>query len=73
MKRRRARAALRDEWHTANPSAARREQILRAALRYVERQLELVGRRRAEIAKLEGDLEERRARIRTRLEELGTK
>jgi DNA-binding transcriptional MerR regulator len=65
-----ARAALREEWHRGSPGRARREQILTEALGHVERQLELVGRRRDEIAALEGELGERRERLLGRLAEL---
>jgi DNA-binding transcriptional MerR regulator len=65
-----ARAALRDEWHTANPSAERRREILDEALRYVDRQLELVRRRREEIDRLEEELGARRKRLRSRLSRL---
>jgi DNA-binding transcriptional MerR regulator len=64
-----ARAARRDEWRTANPSPARRVQILREGLEHVARQLELVQRRRGEIDTLEAELLERRARLEARLEE----
>jgi MerR family transcriptional regulator, repressor of the yfmOP operon len=59
-----ARAALRDEWHHGAPSAARRRAILRESARHIERQLELVARRRAEIQELESELLARRERVR---------
>jgi len=65
-----ARAALRDEWHTANPSPNRRRQILDEALGHLDRQLELVRRRRAEIDRLEQELADRRKVVRSRLKEL---
>lgn len=65
-----ARAALRDEWRNTNPSPRRRRQIAHEALGHVERQLALVRRRRDDIAALEDDLEERRVRLRGRLDAL---
>jgi DNA-binding transcriptional MerR regulator len=65
-----ARAALRDEWHKANPSEKRRRQILDEALGHLDRQLELVRRRRAEIDRLEHELADRRKVVRSRLREL---
>jgi MerR family transcriptional regulator, repressor of the yfmOP operon len=59
-----ARAALRDEWHHGAPSAARRRAILRESARHIDRQLELVARRRAEIQELESELLARRERVR---------
>jgi DNA-binding transcriptional MerR regulator len=66
----RARAALRDEWHSGDAPVDRQRQILDEALGHVDRQLELVVRRREEVARLEGELEARRARIQARLGEL---
>ena len=63
----RARAALRTEWHSGTAAAPRQREILEEALGYAERQLELLGRRREEIVRLERELEEKRARIRGRL------
>ena len=65
-----ARAALRDEWHTANPSAARRRQILEEALGHLDRQLALVRRRREEIDALEAELAQRRRTVKGRLKEI---
>jgi DNA-binding transcriptional MerR regulator len=61
-----ARAALRFEFHSSEDQDRRRE-ILREALTHVDRQLELVRARRAEIDVLERDLAERRERIVGRL------
>ena len=58
-----ARAALRDEWHHGAPSASRRRAILRESVRHLDRPLELVARRRAEIAELETELRQRRERV----------
>ena len=65
-----ARAALRDEWHHGDPGPRRRAQILRESSRHLDRQLELVGRRREEIEALENDLLERRTRVRELLSDL---
>jgi MerR family transcriptional regulator, repressor of the yfmOP operon len=66
----RARAALRSEWHEGTAGRVRQRAILKEALGYAERQLELVKGRRAEIARLEAELEEKVARISRRLEDL---
>jgi DNA-binding transcriptional MerR regulator len=65
-----ARAALREEWRQGNPGVRRRRQILDEALGHLERQLELVHKRREEIDRLESELEERRALVRSRIAEL---
>jgi DNA-binding transcriptional MerR regulator len=65
-----ARAARREEFWSAGVSDARRREILVLALDHVDRQLERVRRRRDDIATLERELEERRARITERVEEL---
>jgi DNA-binding transcriptional MerR regulator len=64
-----ARGELREEWHNGNPDRDRRREILDQALGHVDRQLDLLAGRRAEIAKLERELQERRERLRTRLTE----
>ena len=64
-----ARAALRDEWRHGDPGPARRAQILRESARHLDRQLELVARRRAEIQELESELKARRERVRDLLSE----
>jgi MerR family transcriptional regulator, repressor of the yfmOP operon len=58
-----ARAALRDEWRHGAPSPSRRKTVLRESARHLDRQLELVARRRAEIQELETELRQRRARV----------
>jgi DNA-binding transcriptional MerR regulator len=68
----RARAALRSEWREGTAGEARQRDILTEALGHAERQLELVKGRRAEIARLEGELEGKIARLRGRLEDLGS-
>src|SRR5207247_10016779 len=62
-----ARAALRREWHGGVEDPVRRCQILEQARTLIARQLELVRRRRDEIAALEGELTARRRRSRSRL------
>jgi len=57
-----ARAALRREWQGGVEDPVRRRQILEASLAYSSRQLELVRRRREEIAQLEAELLTRRKR-----------
>jgi DNA-binding transcriptional MerR regulator len=64
-----ARGALRDEWHHGNPDRDRQREILDQALGHVDRQLDLLAHRRAEIAKLERELQERRQRLRAKLAE----
>jgi MerR family transcriptional regulator, repressor of the yfmOP operon len=66
-----ARDARRDEWHAPGTSRRRRREILDLARANVDRQLELLARRRAEIADLEAELREREALIRRRIDELG--
>jgi DNA-binding transcriptional MerR regulator len=67
------RAALRREWHAGVEDPVRRREILESLDHHAERQLELVRARRDEIAALEKELLERRARIRRRQRELGAK
>jgi DNA-binding transcriptional MerR regulator len=64
-----ARAALRDEWHHGGPGPRRRAEILRESAGHLDRQLELVARRRAEIQELESELKARRERVRELLRE----
>jgi len=64
------RAALREEWHHGNPGKRRRREILDRALVHLERQSELLARRRDEIAAFERELDERRAHVRARMAEL---
>jgi MerR family transcriptional regulator, repressor of the yfmOP operon len=65
------RAALRDEWHHADPGAERRREILGESRRLIDRQLALVRRRRDEIAALEDELAAKRRLVTRRLRELG--
>ena len=64
-----ARAALRTEWREDNPGERRRREILEQALGHLERQLELVRRRRREIDTLEAELAAKRTQIRRKLRE----
>jgi DNA-binding transcriptional MerR regulator len=66
-----ARGVLRDEWHHGNPDPQRRREILAQALAHVQRQLGLLAQRRAEIAKLEQELQERERTLRARIAEFG--
>jgi DNA-binding transcriptional MerR regulator len=65
-----ARAELRREWRGGVEDPVRRRQILEESLAYTARQLELVRRRRDEIAKLEAELVARRKRSKALLREL---
>jgi DNA-binding transcriptional MerR regulator len=64
------RAAMRREWHEGVEDPVRRREILETLDDHAKRQLELVRARRDEIAALEAELLERRARIRRRVREL---
>jgi DNA-binding transcriptional MerR regulator len=65
-----ARAALRREWETGVEDPVRRRQILDESLGHIGRQLNLVRRRRDEIASLESELLAKRKRVQSRLREL---
>jgi MerR family transcriptional regulator, repressor of the yfmOP operon len=65
-----ARAALRREWETGVEDPVRRRQILDESLGHIGRQLDLVRRRRDEIAALESELLSKRKRVQARLREL---
>lgn len=65
-----ARAELRREWHGGVEDPVRRREILEQSLTYTGRQLELVRRRRDEIAKLETELMQRRRRVQALLRDL---
>ncbi|HEX5610364.1 MAG TPA: MerR family transcriptional regulator [Solirubrobacterales bacterium] len=58
-----ARAALRREWHAGVEDPVRRREILEESLLHSARQLELVRRRRDEIAALETELLAKRKRV----------
>ena len=61
-----ARAVLRKEFH-ASADPDRRQEILREALGHIDRQLELVRRRKDELETLEHELTARRRRVRRRM------
>jgi DNA-binding transcriptional MerR regulator len=65
-----ARAALHREWTEGVEDPARRQQILDESLGHTGRQLDLVRRRRDEIAKLEAELIARRKRAQRLMREL---
>jgi len=65
-----ARAALRREWQSGVEDPVRRRQILDESLGHIGRQLELVRRRRDEIASLENELLAKRRRVQSRRREL---
>jgi len=65
-----ARAELRREWQGGVEDPVRRRQILEQSLTYTARQLDLVRRRRDEIAKLEEELVSRRKRVKALLKEI---
>ena len=65
-----ARASLRREWETGVEDPVRRRQILDESLGHIGRQLDLVRRRRDEIASLEAELLSKRKRVQSRLREL---
>ena len=65
-----ARAAVRSELQRDDVDPARRRELLAAALGLLERQLELVHRRQAELGRLEADLADRRLRVLARAAEL---
>jgi MerR family transcriptional regulator, repressor of the yfmOP operon len=64
-----ARSALRAEWHSGRAGETRRREILEQALGHIDRQLELVRRRRQDIDALEAELAEKRSQVRRRLRE----
>jgi DNA-binding transcriptional MerR regulator len=65
-----ARASLRREWQSGVEDPVRRRQILDESLGHIARQLDLVRRRRDEIATLESELLSKRKRVQARLREL---
>jgi MerR family transcriptional regulator, repressor of the yfmOP operon len=65
------RAALREEWHHADPGAERRREMLGESQRLIDHQLALVRRRRDEIAALEDELAAKRRLVTRRLRKLG--
>jgi DNA-binding transcriptional MerR regulator len=65
-----ARALIRREFR-ASDDPARKSELLDEALGHIERQIELVCRRRRELHELESDLRDKRRRVRRRMRELG--
>jgi MerR family transcriptional regulator, repressor of the yfmOP operon len=66
-----ARASLRREWDRGIDDPIRRRQVLEEAIGYLDRQLELVTRRGAEIAEFERELAAKRRGLQSRLREAG--
>ena len=64
-----ARAAVRAQLAREDVEGDRRRELLQEALGHIDRQLELVRRRGAELAKLEGELCETRKRVKRKLRE----
>jgi DNA-binding transcriptional MerR regulator len=62
-----ARAALRREWHEAEPEGDRRIEMLHEALNHVATQLQLVRARRIALEGLERELVAKRRRLKWRL------
>lgn len=65
-----SRTARRREWHGGVEDPVRRREILDEGIAFVDRKLELVRRRRDELAELEAELAQHRRRLRDRLREL---
>ncbi len=65
-----ARAAVRAQLRRDDVHPERRGELLAEALGHIERQLELVRARQAELATLEGELHESHKRVRRKLREL---
>jgi MerR family transcriptional regulator, repressor of the yfmOP operon len=65
-----ARAAVRAQLRRDDVHPERRGELLAEALGHIERQLELVRARQAELAMLEGELRESHKRVRRKLREL---
>ena len=65
-----ARAGLRREWHSGIEDPVRRREVLEEASAHIDRQLDLIRRRRDAIAKLEAELVAKRRRVRDRMREL---
>jgi len=65
-----ARAGLRREWHEGEPDPERRRQILAEARGHIDRQLELVRRRKRDLESLERELVASRRRVDRRRREL---
>jgi MerR family transcriptional regulator, repressor of the yfmOP operon len=65
-----ARAEVRAQLRREGVDPKRRRELLSEALGHLDRQLELVRHRAAELAKLEGELNETRKRVRRKVREL---
>jgi DNA-binding transcriptional MerR regulator len=65
-----ARAALRREWRSGVEAPERRHAILAEATGHIERQLELIRYRRAELGRLEAELEAKRSELSARMRDL---
>jgi MerR family transcriptional regulator, repressor of the yfmOP operon len=65
-----ARGALREEWHRGDASRKRRKEIVTEATAHIERQLQLVARRREKLDLLERELTEKRAVLDRRMTDL---
>jgi DNA-binding transcriptional MerR regulator len=65
-----ARASLRREWHEGIDDPVRRREVLTEAASYLDRQLELIRRRRDAIARLERERVAKRRRVRDRLRDV---
>jgi MerR family transcriptional regulator, repressor of the yfmOP operon len=66
-----ARSAVRAQLKREDVEPQRRRSLLEEALGHIERQLELVRGRAAELAKLQAELSETRTRVRRKIKELG--
>ena len=65
-----ARAEVRAQLRRENVDPVRRRELLSEALGHLDRQLQLVRHRAAELAKLDGELSETRKRVRRKIREL---
>ena len=65
-----ARAEVRAQLRRENVDPGRRRELLGAALGHLDRQLQLVRHRAAELAKLESELSDTRKRVRRKIREL---
>jgi MerR family transcriptional regulator, repressor of the yfmOP operon len=65
-----ARAEVRAQLRRDDVRPGRRRELLTEALGHIDRQLELVRHRAAELARLEGELSETRKRVRRKIREL---
>jgi DNA-binding transcriptional MerR regulator len=66
-----ARASVRAQLQREDVDPKRRRELLSEALGHIDRQLQLVDHRTAELSKLREELGARRAKVRSRLTELG--